>query len=181
LPPLPWFPLCWRASVDPEHELATERTRKREDLLAATEKDLARIKAAVARKRDPLRGTVEIALKVGEVLNIYKMKKHFDLEITETAFSFARKSTEIAAKAATDGIYVVRTSLAGARSSAGNCQNCFFDLRFRVVAHRFLLEMRDVGQFVGRNHAVDDGRAIRLQRLVDGIAQLARLSGPGSP
>ena len=92
-------------------DLAAERTRKREDLLAATEKDLARIKAAVARKRDPLRGTAEIALKVGEVLNTYKMKKHFDLDITDTAFSFVRKTEAIAAEAAADGIYVVRTSV----------------------------------------------------------------------
>jgi transposase len=92
-------------------DLAAERTRKREELLAATEKDLARIKAAVGRKRDPLRGTAAIALKVGEVLNTHKMKKHFDLDITDAGFSFARKTDAIAAEAATDGIYVVRTSL----------------------------------------------------------------------
>jgi transposase len=92
-------------------DLAAERARKREDLLAATEKDLARIKAAVGRKRNPLRGTAEIALKVGEVLNTYKVKKHFDLDITDAAFSFTRKTAEIAAEAATDGIYVVRTSV----------------------------------------------------------------------
>jgi transposase len=95
-------------------DLAAERTRKREDLLAATEKDLARIKAAVERKRNPLRGTAEIALKAGEVLNTHKMKKHFDLKITDTDFSFVRKTDAIAAEAATDGIYVVRTSLAEA-------------------------------------------------------------------
>jgi transposase len=95
-------------------DLAAERTRKREDLLAATEKDLAGIKAAVERRRNPLRGSTEIALKVGEVLNTHKMKKHFDLQITEAAFSFTRKSAEIAAEAATDGLYVVRTSLAEA-------------------------------------------------------------------
>ena len=92
-------------------DLAAERTRKREELLAATEKDLARIKTAVGRKRDPLRGAAEIALKVGEVLNTHKMRKHFDLDITDAAFSFARKTEAIAAEAATDGIYVVRTSL----------------------------------------------------------------------
>ena len=50
-------------------DLAAERTRKREDLLAATEHDLAGIQIAVARKRDPLRGTAEIALAVGKVIN----------------------------------------------------------------------------------------------------------------
>jgi hypothetical protein len=92
-------------------DLAAERTRKREDLLAATERDLAPIQAAVARKRDPLRGTAEIALAVGKVINKHKMAKHFDLDITDTAFSFARKTAEIAAEAATDGVYVIRTSL----------------------------------------------------------------------
>ena len=82
-------------------DLAAERSRKREDLLAATEKDLARIKAAVERKRNPLVGVQHFA----------------DLErdlcrATQPAFSFPRKSAEIAAEAATDGLYVVRTSLA---------------------------------------------------------------------
>jgi hypothetical protein len=92
-------------------DLAAQRTRKREDLLAATERDLAPIRAAVARKRDPLRGTAEIALAVGKVINKHKMSKHFDLDITDAAFSFARKTAEIAAEAATDGVYVIRTSL----------------------------------------------------------------------
>jgi transposase len=92
-------------------DLAAERARKRADLLAATERDLARIQAAVTRKRHPLRGTAEIALAVGAVINKHKMAKHFDLEIAEAAFSFARKTLEIAAEAATDGVYVVRTSL----------------------------------------------------------------------
>jgi hypothetical protein len=92
-------------------DLAAQRTRKREDLLTATERDLAPIQAAVARRRDPLRGTAEIALAVGKVINKHKMAKHFDLDITDTAFSFARKTAEIAAEAATDGVYVIRTSL----------------------------------------------------------------------
>jgi hypothetical protein len=95
-------------------DLAAERARKREELLAATEKDLAAIKARVERKRKPLRGTAEIALAVGEVFNTHKMRKHFDLTITDDTFSYARKSAEIAAEAATDGLYVVRTSLAEA-------------------------------------------------------------------
>src|SRR5438270_9918061 len=92
-------------------DLAAERRRKRDDLLAATERDLARIQVAVARKRNPLRGTAEIALAVGAVIDTYKMAKHFDLTITDAAFSFARKPAEIQAEAATDGLYVVRTSL----------------------------------------------------------------------
>jgi Transposase DDE domain len=92
-------------------DLAAERTRKRQDLLAATERDLARVRVAVIRKRDPLRGTTNIALAVGAVLDKHKMAKHFDLVITDATFSFARKITEIAAEALSDGIYIVRTSL----------------------------------------------------------------------
>ena len=91
--------------------LATERARKREDLLAATERELARIAAAVARKREPLRGTAAIGLKVGALLDKHKMAKHFTLDITDSRFGFARKTEAIAAEAALDGIYVVRTSL----------------------------------------------------------------------
>ena len=91
--------------------LATERARKREDLLAATERELARIAAAVARKRAPLRGTAAIGLKVGAVLDKHKMAKHFTLDIADSRFAFARKTEAIAAEAALDGIYVVRTSL----------------------------------------------------------------------
>jgi transposase len=92
-------------------DLAAQRTRKREDLLVATEHELVRIQTAVARRREPLRGTAEIGLAVGAVINKYKVAKHFELDIADAAFSFARKTAEIAAEAATDGIYVIRTSL----------------------------------------------------------------------
>jgi hypothetical protein len=91
--------------------LAAERARRREDLLAATERELARIATAVARQRQPLRGAAAIGLKVGAVLDQHKMAKHFTLDIADRRFGFARKREEIAAEAALDGIYVVRTSL----------------------------------------------------------------------
>jgi hypothetical protein len=96
------------------HALATERARKREDLLRATERNLAAIAAAVRRKRQPLRGKAEIGLAVGAVIDRHKMAKHFALDITDTGFAFARKSAEIAAEAALDGLYAVRTSLPAA-------------------------------------------------------------------
>jgi transposase len=108
--PSPDFP-GERLVVCRNPDLAAERARKREELLTATEKDLAPIKARVERKRNPLRGTAEIARAVGEVFNTHKMKKHVDLTITDDAFSYTRKTAEIAAEAATDGLYVVRTSL----------------------------------------------------------------------
>jgi hypothetical protein len=91
--------------------LAAERARKRADLLAATEKELAPIAAASARQRRPLRGKDKIALRVGKVINHYKMAKHFTLEITDESFTFSRNTETIAAEAALDGIYVLRTSL----------------------------------------------------------------------
>jgi hypothetical protein len=92
-------------------DLARERTRKRQDLLAATEDDLAAIVAAVGRARKPLRGMAEIALKVGAVINRHKMAKHFELHTGEMSFAFHRNADAIAAEAALDGIYVVRTNL----------------------------------------------------------------------
>ena len=85
-------------------ELAAERTRTRQDLLAATERELRRVQVRVRRKRDPLRGAKEIALEVGKVVNTYKVAKHFELDITDTAFSFTRNEASIAAEAAIDGI-----------------------------------------------------------------------------
>jgi len=91
--------------------LAEQRTRKRDDLLAATEKELDKIAAATRRARRPLRGRETIGMRVGKVINHYKMAKHFDLEITDETFTFSRKSDQINAEAALDGIYVLRTSL----------------------------------------------------------------------
>jgi transposase len=91
--------------------LADERARKRHELLAATENELQTIAAATRRARQPLRGPDKIALRVGKVRNKFKMAKHFDLHITDEAFSFTRNQNSIAAEAALDGIYVLRTSL----------------------------------------------------------------------
>ena len=91
--------------------LADERARKRAELLAATETQLQTIATATRRARRPLRGQDKIALRVGKVRNKFKMAKHFDLDITEEAFTFTRNQDSIAAEAALDGIYVLRTSL----------------------------------------------------------------------
>ncbi len=91
--------------------LADQRARKRQDLLAATEKELATIAAATARDKRPLRGQDKIGLRVGKVINHYKMAKHLTINITEDAFTYCRNQDTIAAEAALDGIYVLRTSL----------------------------------------------------------------------
>ena len=91
--------------------LAEKRARKRQDLLAATEKELTPIAAATGRAKRALRGKDKIALRVGKVINHYKMAKHFTLTITNESFTFTRNTEAIAAEAALDGIYVLRTSL----------------------------------------------------------------------
>ena len=95
-------------------DLAKLRTHKREELLAATERDLGKIAAAVGRQRRPLRGEAEIGVKVGGVINRHKMAKHFDLTIGEASFSFRRKHNAIAAEAALNGVYVVRANVPAA-------------------------------------------------------------------
>ena len=100
-----------RLVVCRNNALAAERARKREELLAATEADLARIAASVKRQRAPLQGADKIGLKVGAVLGKRKMAKHFELAITGTSFSFARNEASIQKEAALDGFYVLRTSV----------------------------------------------------------------------
>ena len=91
--------------------LAEERRRKRQELLAATEKHLDKIAAATRRKRNPLRGKKEIGLAVGKVLGRYKMGKHFHLVIEDDSFRAERKQAQIDREAALDGLYVIRTSV----------------------------------------------------------------------
>jgi hypothetical protein len=89
--------------------LAAERARKRGELLTATEQKLAPILAAVAACR--LGGADKIGLKVGAVLNAYKMAKHFHVAITDTTVTVTRNHAKIDAEKALDGIYVLRTSV----------------------------------------------------------------------
>ena len=91
--------------------LADERSRKRRELLDATEQDLREIQARVRRAKRALRGKEKIGLAVGAVLNHYKVGKHFDLEITDADLTFERKTEQINAEALLDGIYVLRTDV----------------------------------------------------------------------
>jgi hypothetical protein len=92
--------------------VAAERARKRAELLAATEAELDKVRAMVEGPRGSLRaadaGT--IGTRVGKVINRYKLAKHFALEIADGAFAYQRKSDQIAAEAALDGLYVIRTT-----------------------------------------------------------------------
>jgi Transposase DDE domain len=99
--------------------LEAERARKRESLLAATEADLEKITAAVARDRRPLRGQDAIAVRADRVLRRRKVAKHFTTDIGDDHFSYARNAGSIAAEAALDGIYVLRTSVTASDLGSG--------------------------------------------------------------
>ena len=96
--------------------LAAERTRKRDELLAATEALLARIAERV--DRGSLAGAGHIGEAVGRVINKYKVGKHFRHQITDTSFTYRRDNAAIAAEARLDGIYMLRTSVSASDLTA---------------------------------------------------------------
>ncbi len=89
--------------------LAKLRAEKRKDLIAATTRELDKVKAMVAGGR--LAGCDKIGVRVGKVIGKYKVAKHFDLDIKDGSFSFAVNAARVAAEAALDGLYVIRTSV----------------------------------------------------------------------
>ena len=91
--------------------LAAERGRKRQALLQATEKELEPIAAATRRKTNPLRSAAAIGVRVGKVIDHYKVAKHFLTTITDTTFTFRRDADKIATEAALDGLYIVRSNV----------------------------------------------------------------------
>jgi DDE family transposase len=105
--------------------LAADRARKRGELLDATEAELTKIDQATRRARRPLRGRDKIGLAVGKVINKKKVAKHFIVEVTDDGLTWRRDEQKIAAEAALDGIYVIRTSLpADALPAAGAVDSC---------------------------------------------------------
>jgi len=88
--------------------VAAERTRKRSELLAATERELDKLSQRI--ENGTLQGAAAIGLAVGPELNRYRMRKHFEVEITDKQLSYTRKHAQIEAEQALDGIYVIRTS-----------------------------------------------------------------------
>jgi hypothetical protein len=97
-------------------DLARLRAAKRNDLIAATAAELDKIAAMVTGGR--LKGRDRIGVRVGGVVNKYKVAKHFELHIGDAAFSYSLKTGQVAAEAALDGLYVIRTSVADSDMSA---------------------------------------------------------------
>ena len=107
-------------------ELAKLRVHTRNDLLLATEKELEKIKLRVESAK--LVGKDKIGVAAGKVVNRYKVSKHFELTITDDALSFARLQDSIAAEAALDGLYIIRTSVQAQRMDAPTCVRTYKSL-----------------------------------------------------
>ena len=129
--------------------LAKLRAHKRESMLAATERNLDKIKARVDAGK--LTGQDKIGVRVGKVVNQYKMAKHLELTVGDKLFTYARKLDAIAAEAALDGIYIIRTSMSAAQMDAPSCVRNYkslaqverafrslktVDLKVRPIHHR---------------------------------------------
>jgi hypothetical protein len=130
-------------------QLANRRAHKREALLCATEKNLDQIKVRVAAGK--LAGQDAIGVRVGKVIDRYKVGKHFALTIGESTFTFQRQLDSIAAEAALDGVYIIRTSVPTAQMDAAACVRNYkaltnverafrslktVDLKVRPIHHR---------------------------------------------
>src|SRR5947207_4948408 len=137
--------------------LAEERARKRQDLLKATEKELAKIAAATQRTKRPLRGESAIGLRVGRALGRFKMSKHFRIRIEATGFHYERDQKRIDEESALDGIYVIRTSVSSEKLSSSDTVRCYkrlsgverafrslktVDLKIRPIHHRLEKRVR---------------------------------------
>ncbi len=118
--------------------LAEERAWKREELLQATEKELNKIVAATQREKRRLKGKGKIGLCAGKVLYRYKVGKHFKLEINDESFSYHRNTEKIAAEAALDGVYVIRTSVPADTLNAEETVRRYKDLSAVEQAFRSL-------------------------------------------
>jgi transposase len=135
--------------------LARQRSQTRQSLLEATEQEFVKIVKATQRLRNPLQGKDKIALRAGQVMNRFKVAKHFQLTISETHFSYQRNDVSIRLESNLDGIYVLRTSVKSERLSTADVVRAYkslsqveqafrclksVDLQIRPIFHR--LEQR---------------------------------------
>lgn len=134
--------------------VAAERTRKRGELLDATDAELAKVKSMVDKGR--LRGKTAgvIGERVGKVINKYKMAKHFNRDIADGAFTYSRKHEQIEQEAALDGIYVVRTNVDAQRLPTDDVVRAYKQLAQAERAFRTLksidLEIRPIHHWLDK-------------------------------
>jgi len=137
--------------------LAKDRARKRQELLAATEREFEKIAIATKRKARRLSGADKIGMRVGKVRNKYKVGKHFELEITNSSFRYSRKEEQIEEEAALDGFYVIRTNVPAGTLGAEDTVRAYkglsvverafrsmktMDLKIRPIHHRLAKRVR---------------------------------------
>ncbi|MGH8330686.1 MAG: IS1634 family transposase, partial [Pseudomonas sp.] len=136
-------------------QMAKRRAHTRQSLIAATIRELDKVKGMVARGK--LKSATEIGVRVGQVKNKYSVAKHFELEISEGSFTFHLLSDKVAAEAALDGLYVIRTSLSPERLDTAdtvrsykllsNVERAFrslktIDLKVRPIFHHLETRVR---------------------------------------
>ena len=137
--------------------LAQERSRKREDLLQATESALEKVRAATLREQRPLKGERAIAVRVARIVGKYRMAKHFLCVVTDHSFSYSRNQDRIEREKALDGFYVIRTSVpahtlsaeqaVGVYKSLSQVERAFrsyktVDLKVRPIYHHLATRVR---------------------------------------
>jgi len=135
--------------------LATERARKREDLLQATERELDKVTASVSNPRGRLHQAHAGAIgqRVGRVINKYKVAKHFEPEIADGTFTYTRKTEQIAEEAALDGLYVLRTTCPTNQLSTQAVVRVYKQLKMAERAYRTIKDALDVRPI--RHHLQD--------------------------
>jgi Transposase DDE domain len=135
--------------------VAAERTRKRSELLAATEVELDKVKAMVTGPRGTLRAAdgATIGQRAGRVINKYKVAKHFTLQIADGAFAYHRNSEQITSEAALDGLYVIRTTLPATRLGAPAAVRAYKQLK--LAEHAFKT-MKDTIEIRPIHHHLED-------------------------
>jgi hypothetical protein len=135
--------------------VAADRARKRTELLAATEAELAKVKASVDGPRGRLRDAAagQIGERAGKVVNKYKMAKHFTLTITDGQFAYQRKTDQIAAEAALDGLYAIRTTVAADKLGAQAAVRAYKQLK---MAERAFKTMKDTIEIRPIHHHLED-------------------------
>ena len=126
--------------------LASERERKREDLLQATERELDKVTASVTNPRGRLHAADAGAIgqRVGRVINKYKVAKHFELEITDGSFTYTRKTEEIATEAALDGLYALRTTCPTEQLTTQAVVRAYKQLKMAERAYRTIKDALEV-------------------------------------
>jgi hypothetical protein len=127
--------------------VAAERKRKRSELLAATEVELAKVRSMVERPRGTLRAADagKIGTRAGKVINRFKVAKHFELQIADGAFSYTRKDTQITAEASLDGLYVIRTTCAQAKlPSSASVVRTYKQLKMAERAFRTMKDLIEI-------------------------------------